>query len=200
MDSRITIRPAFGRILTVVVVVIVAAALGSLLLAGGTTALRTAWLPLLLAYTAWLTLWRPHVVIASDGVTLRNVFSTIHVPWPAIERIDTKWALTLHTRRGRHVAWAAPAPGRHSIGRLGADDLRHLPETAYVSGSVRASDLPRSDSGDAATIIRMRWEAMRASDAEAAPAEAQPVSVRLHVAEIAVLAALVLASLLSFLL
>lgn len=194
------IRPSFGRILTVVVVVIVFAALGSLVLANGQDALRALWLPLLLAYCAWLTLWRPHVLIAPESITMRNVFSTIRIPWGAVERIDTKWALTLYTRKGRHVAWAAPAPGRHAVGRFGSEDLRHLPETSYVGGSVRASDLPRSDSGDAATIIRTHWEALQNGDAgSSAPGESD-VTVTVHAVSLAVLIVLVFAAVLSIML
>ena len=42
---------------------------------------------------------------------LVNVLRTIDLPWPAIQLVDTKWALTLVTAYGKFTAWAAPAPG-----------------------------------------------------------------------------------------
>ncbi|WP_150308290.1 PH domain-containing protein [Planctomonas psychrotolerans] len=189
MDTSITIRPSFGRILTILVALISAAALGSLFFAGGADALRVAAFPLLLAYAAWLTLWQPHVRIAHDGVTLRNVFTSVRVPWAAIQRIDTQWALTLFTADGKHVAWAAPAPGRHAASRFGPNDVRNLPASAYEGSTVRPGDLPRSDSGDAATIIRTRWEALQHSGGSAT--DSTHVETRVHAADVAVLAALV---------
>jgi hypothetical protein len=186
MDTSITIRPSFGRILTVLVGLIAAAALGSLLVTGSAETLRVAVFPVLLAYASWLTLWQPHVRIADDGVTMRNVFTSARIPWSAIERIDTKWALTIYTAGGRYVAWAAPAPGRHAASRFGPDDGRNLPRSAYEGSTVRPGDLPRSDSGDAATIIRSRWEAGQATHETAGAT----VDKRVHAVDIVVLAML----------
>ena len=33
-------------------------------------------------------------------MTVENVFRTYFVPWPSIEGIDTRYSLTIHTRRG----------------------------------------------------------------------------------------------------
>ncbi|MDP3208990.1 MAG: PH domain-containing protein, partial [Rhodoglobus sp.] len=91
-------RPAFGRVLSVIVVVIAATGIAGYILAGDLTGLvRYGWGPLLLAAVALALFWFPRIGVAEHEVTVRNVFSTVHLPWPAITLVDTKWALTLHT-------------------------------------------------------------------------------------------------------
>ena len=68
------------------------------------------WLALV-AGACWALFWRPEVVVDDGGVRLVNVSRTIDVPWPSIQAVDTKWALTLITAYGRFTGWAAPAPG-----------------------------------------------------------------------------------------
>jgi len=93
-------------------------------------------------------------------VIIRNPLSTWTVPWPAIQRIDTKWALTLFTERGRIEAWAAPASGRYTVFTLGPDDTK-VSETARVAGAIRPGDTLSSESGAAANHIRRHWEQLR---------------------------------------
>lgn len=115
------------------------------------------------AYLVWLLFWAPCVEVSDGGIRLKNVWRTVDLPWPAIERIDTRFALTLTTSYGRFVAWAAPASGRHRVITTAPTDLRNLPETSYSAGTVGLGDVPRSDSGDAAAVVRQRWEQLRDS-------------------------------------
>ena len=105
-------RPAFGRVLSVVVVVMAVAGLASFVVTGDWLGLvRYGWALALLGAGALAVFWFPRLDIAEHEVTVRNVFSTVHVPWPAIERVDTKWALTLHTAEGTtHVDAFAVTP------------------------------------------------------------------------------------------
>ena len=89
-----TFRPLFGRVLAVIVGVVVVLGLAGLVLAGEVGALaRFAWAPLFIGVGAFAAFWFPSIAVAEHEVTVRNVFSTVHVPWPAIQRVDTKWAL-----------------------------------------------------------------------------------------------------------
>ncbi|MDR0946002.1 MAG: PH domain-containing protein [Bifidobacteriaceae bacterium] len=115
-----------------------------------------------IAVGAWAVFWSPRLVVADDGVAVRNVARTFLVPWAAIELIDTKWSLTLVTAGRRVTAWAAPAPSRRAARRATPDDVRHLPRSAYGPGrSVRPGDLASAPSGQAAIVLRERWERLR---------------------------------------
>ena len=189
----VTLRPAFGRVLTIATVLIAAGAVASVGFTQNATATaEVAGIAILVAYLCWLLFWQPSVRIRDQGVRLENVTRTIDIPWSAIQRIDTRWALELTTERGAYSAWAAPAPGRSTAARVHASDVRNLPESTYVARTVRPGDVPRTPSGDAAAIIRMRGEAQRDSGGPAGTAgpRESPV-VRVHFVRLAVLAALV---------
>lgn len=154
-------RPAFGRVLTVVIAAIAAGALIGFIVAGDVAGLlRSGWWLLLLAAVVWALYWMPEVEVLEHAVIIRNPLSTWTVPWPAIQRIDTKWALTLFTERGRIEAWAAPASGRYTVFTLGPDDLK-VSESARLVGSIRPGDTLSSESGAAANHIRRHWEQLR---------------------------------------
>ncbi|MDO9589752.1 MAG: PH domain-containing protein, partial [Microcella sp.] len=118
-------RPAFGRVLTIAVAVVSVLGLIGLVVGGDFESLLRygAWFVLLVAVTVALY-WVPSVEVLEHEVVVRNPLSTWHVPWPDIERIDTKWALTLYTRTIRIEAWAAPSSGRFTVFTLGPDDTK----------------------------------------------------------------------------
>ncbi|MHA3947063.1 PH domain-containing protein [Cellulomonas bogoriensis] len=147
-----------GRVLTVAVAVLCGIGLATAALDDPAAALRYAPALVLPAALVWLLLGRPAVVVSDGGVDLRNVVRTVHLPWTAIERVDTKYALTLETAYGTYAAWAAPAPGRASTLGAGPQDLAHLPESTYIGGGARPGDLITSASGQAAAHVRRRWE------------------------------------------
>jgi hypothetical protein len=156
-------RPTFGRVMTWIFAALGVIASAVVLFDDGTrAALRfTPWAALVVG-TVWAIYWRPEVAVDDGGVRVVNVLRTIVVPWPAIERIDTKWALTLFTSYGKVTAWAAPAPGGFATRMAGTQDLKGLPESTYgPQGSVRPGDLPGSASGAAALVVRRQWEQLR---------------------------------------
>jgi phage baseplate assembly protein gpV len=154
-----TFRPAFGRTLAGALIAI--CALSALSAVGtGREQLLLIWPWLgLVGFAAWAMYWRPEVRVDAAGVHVVNVFRTVDVPWPAIDEVDTRWALTLVTRLGDVRAWAAPAPGRQVMRRARPEDRR-------MGGTrrgdvVRPSDLPQTESGAAAQIVRQRWLRLR---------------------------------------
>lgn len=151
-------RSTFGRAVTVVVGLLCVGALVVTGLDDPAQALRFAPALALPAVLVWALLGRPAVVVSDAGVELRNVLRTIDLPWPAIERVDTKYALTLVTAYGEYAAWAAPAPSRSQTLGSARDDLAHLPDSSYIGGGVRPGDLLSSTSGQAAAYIRRRWQ------------------------------------------
>lgn len=124
------------------------------------TLLRSGWWLLLLAALTWALYWMPVVEVLEHEVLVRNPLVTWHVSWPAIERIDTKWALTIYTSRRKIEAWAAPSSGRFTVFTLGPEDTR-VSETARLAGSIRPGDTLSSESGAAANQIRRHWEQLR---------------------------------------
>ena len=104
---------------------------------------------------------RPRVELRDEEIVVTNPFRSHRVPWGAIQRIDTKWGLTILGSAGKVQAWSAPAPGRHSSLRATKFDGKHLPESSYLAGTIRPGDLVSSDSGAAAYAIRSEWERRR---------------------------------------
>lgn len=189
-------RPAFGRVLAVVV----ATACGVGLVTALVTdpgALLPSLAPMLLAVVAvWAAYWRPAVIVSPAGVELRNVTRTIELPWPSIKRVDTRFALTLHTAYGDYAAWAAPAPSRARVAMSGPDDVAHLPSSsAGPGGTVRPGDLTSAASGQAALLVRTRWEELRDAGLLADPRlEHSRPRVRWHVGTLAAIVVLIAAT------
>ncbi|MDP9692857.1 UNVERIFIED_ORG: hypothetical protein J2X79_000386 [Arthrobacter globiformis] len=159
---------------------VAAAGLAGLVVAGGVPALAGAAPLLLIAYLGWLLFWRPAVVVHDAGVTIENPFRAISVPWAALVQVDTRYALTLVTPSRSYGAWAAPAPGIWGGRNARPEDLRGLPDSTYGPGnSVRPGDLKSTDSGQAAQLVRGRWQQLVESGLlDAGAAEATPVSVK----------------------
>lgn len=200
MNSRVVLRPPFGLALAVAMWLVCLVCEVALLTSYGVGRAAQWTAPIaLVAYGCWLLFWRPAVIVEPFGVGLRNVLRTHQVSWPAIQRIDTKYALTLHTTAGRYVAWAAPAPSRFSMINARRQDIGRLPETTYgPSRSIGPGDLPRSDSGVAAYHVRHEWEALRdAGHLDSGIVEGTGVVTTWHLRSAAVLGALVALTLVS---
>jgi hypothetical protein len=157
-----TLRPLFGKVLVVLMWLICGTALVNLITELNLLALvRYIGLIAFAAYAVWILFWSPSVTIAPSGVTVRNLLRSFDVTWPAIVRVDTKFALTLYTAHRKIVAWSAPQPSRFAAIRTSRAEIRHLPESSYASGGIRPGDLPASASGLAALYVRRYWEQLR---------------------------------------
>jgi len=183
-------RPAFGRTLTVVVGIIALIGLFGLVVGDDLESLLRfgAWFVLLMAVTIALY-WIPVVEVLEHEVLVRNPLSTWHVPWPDIQRIDTKWALTLYTRSVRIEAWAAPSSGRYTVFTLSPGDTK-VSESARLAGSIRPGDTLSSESGAAANHIRRHWEQLRDDGLLDNPVEVGALRRDWHPRTIVLLAAL----------
>lgn len=109
-----------------------------------------------IAYAAWVVLWRPNLHIHERGVTVHNVTRSVTLPWTSLIDVDTKYALTLVTPERRVAVWVAPAPGALASQRIGRRLRKEQEERDLfvVEPGTLPGDLPGTESGDAARIIR----------------------------------------------
>ncbi|MBK4347321.1 PH domain-containing protein [Lacisediminihabitans changchengi] len=199
-SARESFHSRFNRILAVVAWVLTAFALVTSAVAGLLVDLSAARivLPLaLIALAAYAVLWRPHLTVDDDAVTAVNVLRTVVIPWSALIDVDTKFSLTLRTPRGSYGVWAAPAPGRTGIAVARRAERRHGTEsqTAALGNRSRPGDLITTESGEAAYLVRERWnELVESGRVEAGIAETVAVQVRWHWALDAGMALLLIAT------
>ncbi|MDH6236141.1 PH domain-containing protein [Cryobacterium sp. CG_9.6] len=193
-------RPVFGRFLTCAIAAVCLTGLIGLAITGSPVdLLRTVWLLALFTFVTYALFWRPKIVV-SDHITVVNVFQTVVVEWPQIERIDTRFSLTLYTKERRISVWAAPSPGVRGSLAIERSDVANLNESAYGPGrSVRPGDSVSTASGQVAFVIRQRWEELRDADEIDFAIVGSPLVVT-HWGTVATLSALLLASTLGILL
>lgn len=108
-------------------------------------------------------LWHPSVQISPDALRVNNPLTTHVVPWSAIQRIDTRFAVQLVTEGKTIVLWAGVAPGRHLSFWATKDQGAHLPDSTYQGQLIGPGDLIGSESGEIAAILRRSWEDHRGS-------------------------------------
>jgi hypothetical protein len=199
VNESVTLRPRFGKVLCVCVWVIMAVTAVSLIATLDVERiLRYSPGLLLIAFGAWLLFWRPAVKVEPYGVELINLLRTRSISWPAIQRIDTKYALTLFTSGGKFTAWAAPSPGRATLNKATRQDLRGLPESSYGPGNtVAIGDVPTSESGAASLLVRRQWEWLRdEGHLESGAVEGSGVKTTWHYYSAAALVILIVAAIL----
>lgn len=151
----------FNRVLAIVTWLMCSAAVVAVAVSGQNAGLH--YLPLI-AFVAWMTwagLWNPRLVFDDHVITVVNVLTTTVIPWAALIQVDTHYALTLVTPHRRYAVTVAPAPGRLSTA-LSTRDMKGISAPMSGDGSVQAGDIPSSDSGAAAHLIRQRWERLLA--------------------------------------
>lgn len=184
--QAVTFRSTFNKVLSILLWAGLAAAAGATLVSPGA-------LPLLVgvpvaaaggAALVWALLWSPRVTVDDEAVHVENVLLEHRIPWGALIHVDTAFALTLHTPGRRIRATAAPAPGQLTAFRATRSEKRRL-DRLGGAGGIRPGDLPGTDSGRAAELVRGRWERLRDSGA-IEPGQADRISVerRPRIAEI----------------
>lgn len=177
MRPTVTIRPTFSRWLAGAVIAGCLLVLGTAAVTGPLEDFLRALAPTVgIATAAWAVLWRPLVEVSDGGVRVVNPLRTVHVPWPALTGVDTRWSLTLHTTTAGVVsAFAAPAP------------------TAFGEGDRRGL------SGEAAEVIEQRRQELTDAGylADIRP-EGAPVTVAWDVPVLALLGAAVAGTALLF--
>ena len=122
MGETLTFRTPMARVLTIGVAVVAVVALVYFVSDGG---IREAWRSgptvLCIVVVTWALFWRPQVQVSDGGVTVANILRTVHVPWPVLRSVDSKWSLTVTgedvtVRRSRPAAGWPLAPADRAPG------------------------------------------------------------------------------------
>lgn len=154
-------RSSMARLLGAAAVTVAGSAVVTVLVFGSSVRLLAPFA--LIGALGWLAYWRPCVVLDERGVTLRNVFREVVVPWPAVVDVHSRYGLRLETPYGDFNAWAVAAP----TGR----------------------DRARGAETEGAAMVRQRLERLRAHD-ELGVGSGEEPEIRMDVGAMAVVVAL----------
>ncbi len=186
---RQTFRSTFTRVLCGIVWAIIAVvAIGLLVTPGASDAPALVVVGALgAAALVGGILWSPALFVDDDGVQVDNIAMRYRVPWAALIHVDTRYSLQLHTPGRRIGVTAAPAPG--ATGSLRAARAHRRSEDPNAT-QIRPGELPNTDSGRAAALVRTRWHALRdAGRVEQGVAESTRVEVAVRIDNLLLLAA-----------
>ena len=109
----------------------------------------------------YLVIHRPSLEIGDEGVIINNPLSRIQIGWQDVLEIETRYSLTFHTKSKSYSAWAALAPGRYHHRTVNPYEVKGLIPSSTTL--IRASDSPRTDSGAASYIAKLRWNGFNKS-------------------------------------
>jgi hypothetical protein len=108
------------------------------------------------SFTAYLIFIRPKITFFDEGLQIINPFNEILVGWHEVQDIDNRFSLSITVEGERFYAWAAPAPSRYGSRAVHPSELKGM--SLGDQGSIRAADNPRSLSGAAAYLARLRFQ------------------------------------------
>jgi len=115
---------------------------------------------------AYLLFYRPCVIYFDEGVTIINPFKSHTLGWDMVESIEAQYTMSLQVNGKIIRAWAAPAPGRYHSRSLHLSEIKGM-KIGY-DGLIRPGESPRSDSGQASYLAKLRLEAFKSLNIEPA--------------------------------
>jgi hypothetical protein len=112
---------------------------------------------LLICFLFHLGFVRPKVTIFDEGITITNPLREVTVGWDQVTDISAKFSMYVSVGGEKIYAWAAQAPGRYHSRTIHATELKglYIPDT----NNMRAGESPRSHSGVAVALARIRFDA-----------------------------------------
>lgn len=191
MGTTHTFRTIFARGLTGAAAVLTLIVGIYSLVEGGLTTLWES-LPFLVVGggMVWVLFGNPKVTVADGGITMVNVVRSVHVPWPTLREVETRWSLSVRTTTGSYSSWAIPASSGMGM------RMRNPSRRGGQSESDTTRALNQGYNADAvALVIAERLEALTAAgylDDQPVHQEVHP-QVRWNTRELLVLGACVLA-------
>ena len=111
----------------------------------------------------YLIFIHPKVVYSDEGLVIVNPMKNITLGWHEISEIDSKFTMyVIHQPSGRKIhSFAAQAPGRYHVRNVHPTEIRGM--KLNDSGSIKAGESPRSNSGIAIAIARTRYDNFKQS-------------------------------------
>lgn len=144
-----------------------------------------------LLFVVYAGLWRPRIDIDEHSVTIVNPLRTVGIPLSSLIHVDTKFSLTLITEFGRFPVACAPQPGAFAARKAAKRSTEEASSRAALDSGRRVGDIPGTESGDAAALVRDRWERYRDTHGDSAPdTDAFPPSRRRNVGTLVVMGVL----------
>lgn len=112
---------------------------------------------LLICYLFHLTFVRPKVTIFDEGITITNPLREITIGWDQVSEISAKFSMYISVGSEKIYAWAAQVPGRYHSRTVHSTEIKGL----YIpdANNMRTGESPRSHSGVAVALARIRHEA-----------------------------------------
>jgi len=111
--------------------------------------------------SAYLLFIHPKVEIFDEGIRITNPLQKITVGWQRVETIEARYTMSIQVGGKVIYAWAAPAPSRYHSRGVHPTEVRGM--DIGFNGEIRAGESPRSDSGQASYIAKLRLKAFEAS-------------------------------------
>lgn len=178
MGDPVTFRPRSGPIFATITFISAAIytyqSFAYFSITSGVTTLLWASLISSLAYSIFI---RPKVIIFDEGVTIINPLYQVTIPWSEVITIDVRYTMSIRMRETLSLPWhreptdtiyafAAPAPGRYHSRSIHPTEIRGVGIDHGMA--LRPGDSPRSDSGQAAALARLRLARFERGEVSAA--------------------------------
>ena len=123
-------------------------------------AITIAW-SLLVCYAFYLCFIRPKVTFFDEGIKITNPLKETTVGWGEIEDISARFSMYIQVSGKKINAWAAQAPGRYHSRTVHASEVRGLKIPDLYN--MRPGESPRTHSGQALALARIRFDAFHSS-------------------------------------
>lgn len=120
-----------------------------------------AWASFILS-SAYLLFIHPKIELFDEGIRITNPLQQITVGWNRVESIEARYAMSIQVAGKMIYAWAAPAPGRYHARSVHHTELKGM--DIGFNGEIRPGESPRSDSGQASYIAKLRLKAFLDSE------------------------------------
>jgi hypothetical protein len=111
---------------------------------------------------AYLFFIHPRIKLFDEGIEITNPFLKYTIGWTHVSEIEARYCMSVLVNGKNIYAWAAPAPGRYHSRNLHASEIKGL--KVGLSTLIRPGESPRSHSGVASHLAKLRLEKFRLLD------------------------------------
>jgi len=122
-----------------------------------------AWATFILT-ASYLLFIHPKIEIFDEGIRITNPLQRITVGWHRVESIEARYTMSIHVGSKVIRAWAAPAPSRYHSRNVHSSDIKGM--DLGVEDQIRTAESPRSQSGQASYIAKLRLKEFQSAGTE----------------------------------